>query len=76
MSTYYLKSGDGYSLVSIADVYRFKGVTFQWHNYLGAMLCRKDGEPSKRSIGRKSEAVINQWLKLPKAKREKTRIYG
>lgn len=74
MSTIIYNSPLCRAIVHCADIYRYKGVTFEWHRYLGPMLCRKDGEPSKRNVGRKTGQIIGEWQKLPKSKRERCRV--
>jgi hypothetical protein len=59
----------------VADCYRYKGVTFEWHHFCGPMLLRKDGEPSKRkNPGARFYAIAQEWHDLPKEEREKFRI--
>lgn len=74
MSTHIYNSPTVRAIVHCADIYRYHGVTFEWHRYLGPMLCRKDGEPSKRNVGRKSAKVIAQWQKLSPSKKARTRV--
>lgn len=76
MSAHYIYTGTSVAIVHCADVYRYHGVTFEWHQYCGPVLCKKDGNPSERNIGRKTGKVIDQWLKLTPSKKERTRIYG
>lgn len=71
MSTIRIPGG---GFMTLADCYRYKGVTFQWHHFCGPMLLRKDGEPSKREPGAKFYAVASEWHKLPEAERETFRI--
>jgi hypothetical protein len=62
--------------ISMPNIYRYKGMTFEWHDYCGAMLCKKDGEPSKRDFGRKTGKILEAWLKLPPSKRARTLIFS
>jgi len=62
------------AIITLANIYRFEGVTFEWHYFCGPMLCRKDGEPSKRKPGPAFYALANRWNKLSTEEKEKTRI--
>lgn len=61
-------------IITVADCYRYKGVTFEWHHFCGPMLLRKDGEPSKSKPTAKFYAIATEWHNLPKEEREKYRI--
>jgi len=61
-------------IMSVADCYRYKGVTFEWHYFCGPMLLRKDGEPSKQTPGQRFYEITAEWHKLPNEEREKFRI--
>lgn len=78
MGAHYFQDRHSRGVVHLADIYRFEGYTFEWHNYLGPTLCRKNMEPRKRQPGERSRfwPVLERWQKLPKRKREKTKIYG
>ena len=79
MSCHKFKCGEGYGVVTLANIYRFKGYTFEFHNYLSPVLCRKDMEPHKVqpvSPKHKFWPVLEEWQKLTKKQKEETRIYG
>lgn len=76
MALHIIPSPPGVAFITCANIYRYKGYTFEWHNYLGPVLCRNDGEPRKRQPGERSPfwPVLKQWQRLPKAKQRKTLI--
>ncbi len=76
MAGHFIPFNGGVAHINCPNIYRYRGVTFEWHNYLGPLLCRKDGEPSKRNIGRKTGAVISAWHKLSPSKKKRTLIYS
>jgi hypothetical protein len=51
--------------------YRYKGFTFYWHNWLGAVKLKKDLTHAKRE-GRKFYKAIEEWYKLSDKEREAT----
>lgn len=52
--------------VSIAPLYRYKGVTFEWWAGFGPVpVRRKDFEPlDESSMSARRWATINQWMRL------------
>lgn len=62
--------------VKLAHIYRYKRITFEWHDYLGAtFLRRKDLEPKYQIVGSAREyGQLRQWLKLSAQDREAYRI--
>jgi hypothetical protein len=53
--------------------YRYKGFTFDWHNYCGPQKLKTDGQPAKRE-GRKFYKAIADWYKLTDKQREATEV--
>jgi hypothetical protein len=78
MGAHYFQNGECRGIIHLADIYRYRGFTFEFHRYCGPMLCRSDMEPAKRQPGARSRfwPVLERWQKLPPSKRERTRIYG
>lgn len=56
-------------------IYRYHGWTFEDHAWHGPWPHRKDGELRARA-GRVFWRVVDQWMKLPKSKRERCRVGG
>jgi hypothetical protein len=63
--------------MSFADVFLYKGVTIDWHNYLGPTILRKntDEERNYRNISLRIWGLVNQFSRLSKEEREKYRIF-
>lgn len=57
-------------------VYRYKGVTFDWHNNLGPTILRRDAfhERNWRNVSCRQLRLVGQWHNLPKAEQKKYRI--
>jgi hypothetical protein len=51
--------------------YHYKGFTFSWHNWLGAVKLKKDLTHAKRE-GMKFYKVLDEWLGLSDKQREET----
>lgn len=66
-------SGNIVAIITTADIYYYKGFLFEFRKYLGPTKLNKDFEPSKRQ-GDKFYRVFNEWYRLPKRKKEKTRV--
>ena len=54
MGTHYLKDPAGRvnAIITMADIYEYKGIIFEHHRYLGPCKLKKDWEPAARQ-GRK-----------------------
>ena len=63
--------------VSYAKGYRFGGVTFEWHNYLGPFIINRHTEKERdfRNISMRNWSQVNKFSRLSVADREKHRIY-
>lgn len=57
-------------------VYRFKGVTFEFHRYLGPVMLRRKSlkEKNWRTVGRRQWAIFAKWFGLSAEQREQYRI--
>lgn len=74
MSHHYItENGAIVGHVALPDFYRFKGFTFQVHNYCGPMKLKKDFSDAART-GRKFWKVWSEWDKLSEQEKEATRI--
>lgn len=74
MSCIPFKSGRYWGLVSVADCYRFRGVLFEWHNYLGPVPLDKRRLEPRRTFPKGFCKAVEAWRKLPRKQREKYRI--
>lgn len=77
MSDHFFQIGNSRGIISLANIYYYKGYYFENHSYLGPMrVKKKDFEPCKNYLGRKFLKIYENWLKLTDKEKEKTRIYG
>ena len=76
MSDRLVNFGDAPAIVSFSNIFRYKGLTFEWHNYMGPMPLKKNLEPSNAKPSKKFYEITAEWNKLTKKKKEKTRIHG
>ena len=77
MGTYYTKDADGKvnGIMTVANVYQYKGFTFEFHSLFGPVKVNKDLNPSAR-MGRKFYKVFSEWDKLTKEEKAETQIFG
>jgi hypothetical protein len=77
MGTYYTKDADGmrYGIMTLANIYQFKGFTFEFHPFLGPIKVNKNFEPAA-AMGRKFFKVYSEWDKLTKEEKAETQIFG
>jgi len=59
----------------LANIYQFKGFTFEFHPFLGPLKVNKNFEPAA-VMGRKFFKVYSEWDKLTKEEKDKTQIFG
>ena len=77
MGTYYTKDADGKvnGIMTVANVYKFKGFTFEYSDFLGPLKVNKNFEPAA-AMGRKFYKVYREWNKLTKEEKAATQIFG
>lgn len=77
MGTYYTKDADGKvnGIMTVANVYEFKGFTFEYSDFLGPLKVNKNFEPAA-AMGRKFYKVYREWNKLTKEEKAATQIFG
>ena len=77
MGTYYTKDEHGKvnGIMTVANVYEFKGFTFEYHSLFGPVKVNKNFEPSA-CMGRKFFKVYSEWDKLSLEEKLKTQIFG
>ena len=77
MGTYYTKDAEGkiYGIMTVANVYKFKGFTFEYSDFLGPLKVNKNFEPAA-AMGRKFYKVYREWNKLTKEEKAATQIFG
>mgnify|MGYP006891257536 CR=1 FL=1 len=62
-------------IMTLANIYQFKGFTFESHRYLGPQRLKKNFDPASR-MGRKFFQVYDEWNKLTPEEKLKTQIRG
>ena len=62
--------------IAAAKIYRYKSVTFEWHDHFGPTILRmKDYEPRPiQSISLRQWGEFGQWFNLPTNEREEYRV--
>ncbi len=77
MSDHFLtdKQGRCRTVLTVADIYEYKGFIFEFHRFCGPIKLKKNWEPAARE-GMKFYRVIDEWVKLSKPEQESTRICG
>ena len=77
MSCHILRDDKGrcHTIVTMANIFQYKGFLFEFHHFLGPAKVNKDFEPSARQ-GLKFYRAIDEWIKLSKEEKEETRILG
>jgi hypothetical protein len=61
---------------TLADIYHYRGFTFEFHWYCGARKVRSSDFNLSPRMGRKFWMAVEAWSMLSKSKKEKTRVYG
>ena len=77
MGTYYTKDENNRvnGIMTVANVYKFKGFTFEYSDFLGPLKVNKNFEPAA-AMGRKFYKVYREWNKLTKEEKAATQIFG
>ena len=77
MGTHYIRDNDDrvVATVTYANIYRFKGFTFEVHHFCGPAKLKKDFSAAERT-GRKFWKVFAEWDKLTDAEKAETQIAG
>ena len=77
MSDHFLTDEKGrcHTVISMANIYEYKGFVFEFHRLSGPCKLKKNWEPAARQ-GLKFWQVIDEWVKLSDAEKRKTQISG
>ena len=77
MGTHHLINADGmrYGIMTLANIYQFKGFTFEFHPFLGPVKVNKNFEPAA-AMGRKFFKAFDEWAKLSDEEKLDTLIFG
>lgn len=63
--------------ITYAKGYRYKGVTLEWHNYLGPIVLNRHTEQERnyRNISLRIWGLVGQFGRLSDSKKQQYRIY-
>jgi hypothetical protein len=77
MSDHFLTDEQGrcHTVLTLADIYEYKGFVFEFHRFCGPIKLKKNWEPAARE-GPKFFRVIDEWLKLSDEEKAATQISG
>jgi len=62
-------------IMTLANIYQYKGFIFEFHSYLGPVKIKKNFDPAS-AMGRKFWKAFAEWDKLTPEEKLKTQIYG
>ena len=60
----------------LMNIYRYEGLVFEYHNYLGPTQLKSDMSEPRKNISKNFWDVVSNFEKLSKTEREKYLIYG
>jgi hypothetical protein len=62
-------------IMTVPNIYQFKGFIFEFHSYLGPVKVKKNFDPAS-AMGRKFWKMYSEWDKLTPEEKLKTQIFG
>ncbi len=62
-------------IMTVPNIYQFKGFIFEFHSYLGPVKVKKNFDPAS-AMGRKFWKMYAEWNQLTPEEKLKTQIYG
>ena len=77
MGTHYTTNAEGKidGIMTLANIYQFKGFIFEFHSYLGPQKLKKNWDVAS-AMGRKFWKAFAEWDKLTKEEKLETQIFG
>ena len=77
MGTHYLTNAEGKidGIMTLANIYQFKGFLFEFHSYLGPQKLKKNWDVAS-AMGRKFWRMYAECDKLTKEEKLETQIFG
>jgi hypothetical protein len=77
MATHCMRDSAGSvnAIITLADIYEYKGFTFEMHHYCGPCKLKKNFEPAA-AMGRRFWEVWSEWNQLTKKEKAATQISG
>jgi hypothetical protein len=63
--------------ISYANIFIFKGVTIDWHNYCGPTILNRHTEEERqyKNISLRIWGLVNQFSRLSEEEREQYRVF-
>jgi hypothetical protein len=77
MGTHYITNAEGKidGIMTIANVYQYKGFLFEYHTLFGPVKVKKNFDPAS-AMGRKFWKMYSEWDKLTPEEKKETLIFG
>ena len=77
MGTHYTTNAEGKidGIMTLANIYQYKGFLFEFHSYLGPQKLKKNWDFAS-AMGRKFWKAFAEWNQLTPEEKLKTQIYG
>ena len=77
MGTHYLTNAEGKidGIMTLANIYQFKGFLFEFHSYLGPQKLKKNWDVAS-AMGRKLWRMYAEWDNLAKEEKLETQNFG
>jgi hypothetical protein len=77
MGTHYTTNAEGKinGIMTVPNIYQYKGFIFEFHSYLGPVKVKKNFDPAS-AMGRKFWKAFAEWDKLSADEKLETQIYG
>jgi hypothetical protein len=77
MGTHYLTNAEGKidGIMTVPNIYQYKGFIFEFHSYLGPVKVKKNFDPAS-AMGRKFWKAFAEWNQFTPEEKLKTQIFG
>ena len=77
MSDHFLRDDTGrcHTILTCANIYQYKGFTFEFHHFCGPGKVKKNGDPAARQ-GLKFWRAVDEWCQLSDDEKKATQIAG
>ena len=77
MGSYYTTNAEGKidGIMTVPNIYQYKGFIFEFHSYLGPVKVKKNFDPAS-AMGRKFWKAFAEWNKLTQEEKLETQIFG
>ena len=62
--------------ICFVNIYKYKGLVFEYHDYLGPTQYKNDASEPRKNISKNFYNVVSKFEKLSRIEREQYQIYG